>query len=96
MRGLKVILIAMFMVTIAGGSALAAPKYFQPDRFPAERVQGVQLSKPEAPPAVIPMQDARAPSAILPFTGADLTVFLALGLAAVGGGTLLVRRARIN
>ena len=96
MRGLKVILIAIFMVTIASGSALAAPKYFQPERFPADRIQGIRFQKPKAPPAVIPMQDTREPAAIMPFTGADLTAFLALGLVAVGGGTLIVRRTRSN
>ena len=36
---------------------------------------------------------ATAPSA-LPFTGADLTLFAAVGLIAVAGGVVLVRRTR--
>jgi hypothetical protein len=31
---------------------------------------------------------------VLPFTGADITLFLVIGLAAIGAGAALVRRAR--
>jgi LPXTG-motif cell wall-anchored protein len=31
---------------------------------------------------------------VLPFTGADITLFVVIGLAAIGTGTLIVRRTR--
>lgn len=35
-------------------------------------------------------------SSVLPFTGADLTLYLAIGLIAVGAGVWLVRRNRVR
>jgi LPXTG-motif cell wall-anchored protein len=34
------------------------------------------------------------PSGALPFTGADVTLFVAIGLGAIGAGSLIVRRTR--
>jgi hypothetical protein len=57
----------------------------------------IQRGEPERPPAVspqeVPPEDSseRQP---LPFTGADLTLFVATGLAAVATGGVILRRTR--
>lgn len=43
---------------------------------------------------VSPSSETSAPSGSLPFTGADVAELSALGVAALGAGTLLVRRGR--
>jgi LPXTG-motif cell wall-anchored protein len=39
-------------------------------------------------------EDTSTESGTLPFTGADVTLFLVIGLSAIGAGTILVRRTR--
>jgi LPXTG-motif cell wall-anchored protein len=39
-------------------------------------------------------RDTSTDSGTLPFTGADVTLFLVIGLSAIGAGTILVRRTR--
>lgn len=59
----------------------------------------IERDEPERPDAVIPERitppdeppSERGP---LPFTGADLTLFVATGMAAVATGSVIVRRTR--
>jgi hypothetical protein len=55
----------------------------------------------ERPPVVKPEVIHRAPDggdgpATLPFTGADVTAYALAGCAAIGAGTVLVRRTRVR
>lgn len=57
----------------------------------------IERGEPDRPEAVLnrdttpPPREERGP---LPFTGADLTLFVATGLAAVATGSVVVRRTR--
>jgi LPXTG-motif cell wall-anchored protein len=58
---------------------------------PPPTVEGVQLErKPEVLPSVV----VRAET--LPVTGTDLVGLTAIGLLAIGAGTVLVRRSRLQ
>jgi LPXTG-motif cell wall-anchored protein len=42
-----------------------------------------------------PSVESKSPgAATLPFTGADLTLFVVIGIGAIGAGTLMIRRTR--
>jgi hypothetical protein len=95
------VMTALFLV----GSAAAAEDPYSNDG-PKILPSVIERDEPERPDAVIderettppppdetppPPQDERGP---LPFTGADLTLFLATGMAAVATGSVIVRRTR--
>jgi hypothetical protein len=58
-------------------------------RNPKTEVEAGLLERPDTPPAAPASEDSP-----LPFTGADVTLFLVTGLALVATGTVLVRRNR--
>lgn len=89
MRGLK--LTAVAAVTLAllcfAGPALAAPNYpprpdTQPNRFQRDN------------PGTEVLPSSQEQGGVLPFTGAELTLYVVLGAGAIVLGTLIVRRAR--
>jgi LPXTG-motif cell wall-anchored protein len=79
---LVVALTAIMAVTILAGGASA-----QEDPY-AEETPTVQ------PTLIIGGETEETEPGSLPLTGADLTLFAATGLAAVGTGALIVRRAK--
>ena len=79
---LVVALTAVMAVTILAGGASAQEE----DPYSNET--------PTVQPTLIIGGDDETQPGSLPLTGADLTLFAATGLAAVGTGTLIVRRAR--
>ncbi|HEU4480985.1 MAG TPA: LPXTG cell wall anchor domain-containing protein [Actinomycetota bacterium] len=76
-------LTAVMAVTILAGGASAQEE----DPY-SEETPTVQ------PTLIIGGETETTEPGSLPLTGADLTLFAATGLAAVGTGTLIVRRAR--
>ena len=55
----------------------------------------IQKGQPARPDVTQPERQERPPDdSALPFTGADLTLFVATGAAAIATGTVLVRRTR--
>ena len=84
------LLVAALAVVFFAGTALAQEDPYEdvgPDihqRFGPDVADDTQ-ERGQTPPAS---------EGTLPFTGADLTLFLATGLAAIGTGTVIVRRAR--
>jgi hypothetical protein len=107
-RARGVLLIAtMLLVTVVGGlvvagAAGAAPNQSNPrDPYfsPSDTVLPSRISTP--PPrthSVVPPPNdevlGKRPPSNLPFTGADLTLFVITGVAAIATGTILVRRTR--
>jgi len=101
---LKIVGLVVFLLVLPVSTAQAqqVPRYNQPDvvigeTIPGDNVQGVKFTRLPAPvvPARQSIPDTTLPeSSVLPFTGAELTGFLLVGLMAVGAGSLIVRRTR--
>jgi hypothetical protein len=82
-RGITVMFIALAFSLLLIAAAGAAPK------------EGYSNEGPPSTGKVIPPDRGREPGgSALPFTGADITLLVATGLAAVGTGVYVVRRAR--
>ncbi|MDQ1445415.1 MAG: hypothetical protein QOI20_1879 [Acidimicrobiaceae bacterium] len=86
-RRLKAVLGGLLFV-----GALAVPAAAHAEDYVGNgpQVIGNQFSRGDAPPAVAPATQGRG----LPITGSDVAGLTAIGLAAVGTGTVLVRRSR--
>lgn len=65
----------------------AQPQFTSNNSAPASSGQNANA-------AVSPSSGTSAPSGSLPFTGADVAELSAIGVAALGAGTLLLRRGR--
>jgi hypothetical protein len=103
-RARSTLLIAgMLLITVVGGlvvagAAGAATNPKDPYFTPSDVVSPNRITSP--PPrthSVKPPDDqvlAKRPPSNLPFTGADLTLFVITGVAAIATGTILVRRTR--
>src|SRR5687768_12188832 len=87
------VMTAMFVV----GSAAAAEKDPYSNRGPKVLPSVIERGEPDRPDVVEeeiippPPEEERGP---LPFTGADLTLFVATGLAAIATGSVILRRTR--
>lgn len=104
-RARRVLLIAgMLLVTVVGGLVVAGSAGAQtgphdPYSSPSDSVLPSRISTPpphrrSVPPAPGPHVLPKRPPSNLPFTGADVTLFVITGLAAIGTGMVLVRRTR--
>jgi LPXTG-motif cell wall-anchored protein len=86
--------VAMILASMSLAGAALAQSAEQP---PEDEVRGevIRNEQPEQAPDLLPRGDQPdvAPG-VLPFTGADLTLFVVVGAAAVAGGALIVRKAR--
>ena len=92
----------MLVVTIVGGLIVAGtagaktPK--DPYSSPSDSVHPTRITTP--PPrthSVVPPDDqvlGKRPPSVVPFTGADVTLFVITGVAAIATGAVLVRRTR--
>ena len=91
------VIVAMILASMSlAGAALAQSAEQPPDDQVLDEV--IRNEQPEGPnllPELQPRgeQPDVAPN-VLPFTGADLTLFVVVGAVAVATGTLIVRRAR--
>ncbi len=98
MRSIRILLVTAFVAVAMGvmGSAFAQSNEQPPNVLP-KRInnQGPNNGNDVAPGFFSRPSErgATAPSA-LPFTGADLTLFGVVGVIAVAGGVVLVRRTR--
>jgi hypothetical protein len=84
------------LVALVGVLGLMSPALAQ-DR--SEVTTGGDVTEPNAPGISgvtdeAPGAAAEEAGGSLPFTGADLTLFAAIGLGAIGAGVLMVRSAR--
>jgi LPXTG-motif cell wall-anchored protein len=88
---MKKFAVLILALAIVGSIATAAAAQYPP------KVKGNQIQGNEQPtqgPLVLPQQVAPNADDTLPFTGADLTLFLVAGLSAVTIGVLVVRRTK--
>jgi hypothetical protein len=92
------VIVAMILASMSlAGAALAQSAEQPPDDEVLDEV--IRNDQPEQAPDLLPDLQPRADQpdvapGVLPFTGADLTLFVVVGAAAVAGGTLIVRKAR--
>jgi hypothetical protein len=105
MKALKGRLALLALTVIVGvsfalalvGTAAAQQKDPYSNRGPQVLPSVIERGEPERPPAVQPNRQETPPDDSnnrLPFTGADLTLFVATGLAAVATGGVILRRTR--
>jgi hypothetical protein len=80
-------LVAAIALSSGTASAQVEPYSSSPPTVSPTRTSRINTPPPERNP----LED---PDNTLPFTGADLTLFLATGVAAVGTGAFVVRRTR--
>ncbi len=99
MRALRVPVVMglLFLVLWSGGSGALAqrskPKYPPPSPSVLPSVITSPLPSPSGEPSVEPSRGPE-PREPLPFTGADLTLFVVIAAGLTLGGTALVRVAR--
>jgi hypothetical protein len=79
----------MAALMLSSGPASAQVEPYPPTPPTVSPTRTARINTP--PPERNPLED---PPDTLPFTGADLTLFLATGVAAVGTGAIVVRRTR--
>ena len=85
--------LALAVVLTLGLLALAAPAFAgSGNTHPKNVVRGKRVAK--GPSVLGTTTTQPAPGAALPFTGAQLTGFVLVGLGAIATGTLIVRRSR--
>ena len=88
MRRLRLVVVTAFVIALLGVSSAAFAQSGGNVEPPG--IGGEQLGRGEAPaPAA-----ERSSEGVLPFTGADLTLFVVIGLGAIGAGTVMMRRTR--
>jgi hypothetical protein len=87
MRGFRLLVLTAFVLGVLSvGTAFAqSGGNVPPPRSPAISGTG-QVSNPAV--------DTEADVSTLPFTGADITLFLVIGLGAIGAGLYVVRTTR--
>lgn len=88
---------AIGAVTVLVPITAAAAPYPSGGNPPTEVLPETEQRNPQQPTTVQPsaaVAGAAAQRSTLPFTGGDLAGIAALGLAAAGTGTVLVRRSR--
>ena len=108
-RARGVLLIAaLLLVSVIGGLLVAGAAGAQtagqpgdpytPTKTPKTSIHPSSTSPPPirttTPPPVVLNRCVGCDDSVLPITGADLTLFLITGLAAIATGTVLVRRTR--
>ena len=83
----------ILVLGIAGPATAAFAEDDPYTKSPPSSVLGVEIERaaPEAAPAAAPSS-----SQTLPVTGSDLVGLTAIGLLAIGTGTVLVRRSRLQ
>ena len=93
------IIVGVMGAMLLVGSAAAAEDPYS-NEGPQVLPSVIERGEPNRPDAVINERQQREPPddsssrGPLPFTGADLTLFLATGMAAVATGSVIVRRTR--
>ena len=103
-RARGVLLIAMLLlVSVIGGLLVAGAAGAQtagqpgdpytPTRTPKTSIHPIRTSTPPPPPPIV-LRKCVGCEGPLPFTGADLTLFIVTGFAAIATGAVLVRRTR--
>jgi hypothetical protein len=86
-RSAKAFVVAIFVaILMAFSSAALAQQEGYSDNEPDVDVRFGTTNQPSI--------DEDAGEGLLPFTGADLTLFVATGLAAIGTGVVVLRRTR--
>jgi hypothetical protein len=95
----RLVAASVLVIGVAGpatAAVAAEPPYPLPPKSDDVVVLGETLKKaPDVAPAVAtPAPVQTAPTGNLPFTGSDVAEMVIVGFAAVGAGTVLVRRSK--
>jgi LPXTG-motif cell wall-anchored protein len=88
---MRVLTRVLAVIAVAGLLMLALPAYGQ------EKISGGNLQEPRNPSIQGITEEqgtADDTTGSLPFTGADITLFVVIGLAAIGTGALIIRKTR--
>lgn len=89
-RARGALLVVGLFVALTGAMLLVPSAAAQSDKYvPDETVSPTIIITGSPSEPAVPPQDSR-----IPFTGADLSLFVATGAAAVGTGAVIVRRTR--
>ena len=84
----------ILVLGIAGPATAAFAEDDPYTKSPPSSVLGVEIER--AAPEAAPISAAPSSSQTLPVTGSDLVGLTAIGLLAIGTGTVLVRRSRLQ
>ena len=87
------LLVALVVTMSFGGAALAQDDPYEDDTPTVEDTLFGQDNPESDTGATLETRDS---GGALPFTGADITLFVATGLAAIGTGAVIVRRSRVK
>jgi LPXTG-motif cell wall-anchored protein len=97
----RIVRVTVLVALVLASMSLAGAAFAQSPEQPPDEVEGevIRNAPPEEAPGVLPSlqqpsEDQDVAPGILPVTGSDLILFVVAGAAAVGAGTLMVRRAR--
>jgi hypothetical protein len=100
MRSIRLVLVGCLVAAAMGLAGSALAQTTGSAEQPPDDVLGEQIGNETQPggdergPSVLGDVTPSERGAALPFTGADLTLFVLAGAIAVGAGITLVRRAR--
>jgi LPXTG-motif cell wall-anchored protein len=75
------------ILALSASAAFAQTSYNEP---PGPEIEAEEVSPSEAGPSELGDDGG----GVLPFTGADITLFAVIGLSAIGTGAVIVRRTR--
>lgn len=89
-RGVSVLVVAVLVAFMMALAAFSSAAMAQQEGYSETQPETeVRFGNPNQPSI-----EEDAGEGLLPFTGADLTLFVATGLAAIGTGVVVLRRTR--
>jgi hypothetical protein len=90
--GMRMVNKLLVVAAVVGLLMVALPAYAQ------QRISGGNLQQPRTPKIQGITEDRGVTNdgGALPFTGADITLFVVIGLTAIGTGAVIIRRSRLR
>ena len=91
---IELTLAAMLLTAFAFALIWAAPAQAQNEPYSEETPRVLPTRIEQSDGEIAGVSTSRPNSGTLPFTGADITLFLVTGVAGIGTGALLLKRSR--